>query len=68
MDTSDSARATMSPGHVLYQRQNQHTQCDLEERVDVNDHDLKKHIYMSSCFYHSTVQTRKWSSTTFGFT
>lgn len=43
----------MSPGHVLDQMQNPHngnTQCDLEERTqDINDYDLEKYIYSSSC-------------------
>ena len=40
----------MSPGHVLGQMQNQNTQCDLEERAqDVNDCDVEKYIYSSSC-------------------
>ena len=49
-DTFASSRATTSLGHALNQTQNQHTQCDLEERAeDVHDHDLEKPIYTSSC-------------------
>lgn len=33
-DTSDSSRATLSPGQVLDEMQSQHTQCDPEERAE----------------------------------